>query len=146
MNEILNQAERLRRELSEAVAGRCRRFRSRAGGLQTAARAAESNRRSAWPPSNRPPCRPPKCRWTVAQKAVTVMALAERCAALGNLNAISDAASAAALAQAALTSAGYNVRINVNGLSDKTTGEALLAQLQALEVRARKLEKDLHKR
>ena len=72
------------------------------------------------------------------------MALAERCAALGNLNAISDAASAAALAQACLTSAGYNVRININGLSDKTAGEALLGQLQALEARARKLERDLH--
>ena len=54
------------------------------------------------------------------------------------------AASAATLAHACLTSAGYNVRINVNGLSDKNSGEGLLTQLQALEVRARKLEKDLH--
>ncbi len=80
----------------------------------------------------------------VAQKAVTVMALAERCAALGNLNAISDAASAAALAQAALTSAGYNVRININGLSDKTAGDGPLSQLHTLETRARKLEKEVH--
>ena len=49
-----------------------------------------------------------------------------------------------ALMGSALTAAGYNVRINLNGLSDKTAGEALLSQLQALEVHARKLEKDLH--
>jgi len=80
----------------------------------------------------------------VAQKAVLVMALAERCAALGNLNAISDAASAFAMGHACLTAAGYNVRININGLSDKNAGDTLLSQLQALEVRARKLEKNLH--
>ena len=60
----------------------------------------------------------------VAQKSVSVMALAERVVALGNLNAISDGASAAAMARAALTSAGYNVRINLAGLADKTTGDA----------------------
>jgi hypothetical protein len=37
------------------------------------------------------------------------------------------------------------VRINISGLSDRTSGEALLIQLQALEARAIKLEKDLHK-
>jgi hypothetical protein len=43
-----------------------------------------------------------------------------------------------------LISAGYNVRININGLSDKTAGESFLIQLKALEVRARKLEKQVH--
>ncbi len=36
----------------------------------------------------------------------------------GNLNAISDAGTGAALARAALTGAGYNVRINVASLQD----------------------------
>ncbi len=40
---------------------------------------------------------------TVAQKSVSVMALAERAVALGNLNAISDGASASSMAHAALT-------------------------------------------
>jgi glutamate formiminotransferase/formiminotetrahydrofolate cyclodeaminase len=73
------------------------------------------------------------------------MALAERCALLGNLNAISDAASAASLAYAALISAGYNVQININGLSDKDARDNLLSQVQALEARARKLEKEVHR-
>ena len=61
------------------------------------------------------------------------MALAERAAALGNLNAISDAASAASLAHAALASAGYNVRINISNLADRSAGEPLLEQLSTLE-------------
>jgi glutamate formiminotransferase/formiminotetrahydrofolate cyclodeaminase len=144
MNEILNQAERLRQELTEAVEADAAAFEGvlaayrlpkETPGQQTLRLAAidQASLHAAQLPL------------TVAQKAVTVMALAERCAALGNLNAISDAASAAALAQASLTSAGYNVRININGLSDKTAGDTLLDQLQAIEAHARKLEKNVHK-
>ncbi len=57
-----------------------------------------------------------------AEKVVAVIELAAQAAALGNLNAISDAASSAALARAALTSAGLNVRINCQSLQDPVTG------------------------
>jgi formiminotetrahydrofolate cyclodeaminase len=80
-----------------------------------------------------------------AQRAVTVMALAERVVALGNLNAISDGASAVAMGRAALTSAAYNVRINVSSLQDKAAGEDLLAQVAALEERAARLEAEMRK-
>jgi formiminotetrahydrofolate cyclodeaminase len=73
------------------------------------------------------------------------MALAERTVALGNLNAISDGASAAAMARAALASAGYNVRINLAGLADRTAGEDLLSQLLTLEEKAVALEKKVRK-
>jgi glutamate formiminotransferase / formiminotetrahydrofolate cyclodeaminase len=143
MNEILSQAERLRGELSEAVEADAAAFESvlaafrmphETPGLQAERLAAieQATLQAAQSPL------------LVAEKAVLVMALAERCAALGNLNAISDAASAETLAHACLTSAGYNVHININGLSDRSAGEALLSQLHRLEVRARKLEKDLH--
>ena len=81
----------------------------------------------------------------VAQKSVSVMELAERVVALGNLNAISDGASAAAIAKAALTSAGYNMRINLAGLGNKALGETLLSQLDTLEVKADKLQKEVQK-
>jgi glutamate formiminotransferase/formiminotetrahydrofolate cyclodeaminase len=68
--------------------------------------------------------------------AVEVMELAAQAAALGNLNAISDGATGAALARAALTGAGYNVRINIAGLSDPRQGAALLDALRPLEERA----------
>ena len=58
----------------------------------------------------------------------------------GNLNAISDGATGAALARAALTGAGYNVRININSLSDQSPAAPLLAELAELERRAASVE------
>ncbi len=75
-----------------------------------------------------------------ARMAVEVMELAEQAAGLGNLNAISDGASGAALARAALTGAGYNVRINVGSLSNPSAGDNLLAEVRRLEARAAELE------
>lgn len=71
-----------------------------------------------------------------AEKVVKVLELAAQAAALGNLNAISDAASSAALARAALTSAELNVRINCQSLQDKAPAASFLARLEELETRA----------
>jgi glutamate formiminotransferase/formiminotetrahydrofolate cyclodeaminase len=76
----------------------------------------------------------------VAGHAVTVMELAVRCAEAGNLNAISDVASACSLAHAALEAAGYNVRINTQALADKQAGAPLLFQLNAYEERGGSLD------
>jgi glutamate formiminotransferase/formiminotetrahydrofolate cyclodeaminase len=143
MNEILNQAERLRRELSDAVQEDSAAFEGvlAAFKLPQASPEQQTERLAAIEQTSLQAAEVPL---KVAQKAVTVMALAERCASLGNLNAISDAACAAALAQAALTSAGYNVRININGLGDKHAGDNLLIQLHTLETHARKLAKEVH--
>lgn len=72
----------------------------------------------------------------VARKAVEIMSLAERCAHIGNHHAISDAASAVSIARAALIAAGYNVRINVDTLQKKTGGEHFVLEVDALEGRA----------
>ena len=72
----------------------------------------------------------------VAGKAVEVMELAAQVVSAGNLNAISDGATGTALARAALTSAGYNVRINVTSLKDQETAQSLLMKLHDLERRA----------
>lgn len=79
----------------------------------------------------------------VAAKAVSVIELATQIAAVGNLNAISDGASGASMARAALTAAGYNVRINVNSLADKTSGADLLAELKQHEARAAQFEAEI---
>ena len=68
-----------------------------------------------------------------AEKTVQVMALAAQAAAIANLNAISDAASAAALARAALTSAGLNVRINCQSLQDASPAKPYLERMQEIE-------------
>jgi glutamate formiminotransferase/formiminotetrahydrofolate cyclodeaminase len=79
----------------------------------------------------------------VAEDAVKVMEIALKCAKDANVNAISDAMSGFALARAALIAAGYNVRININSLEDKSTGERMLRELAELEKKAEKIEKEI---
>ena len=80
----------------------------------------------------------------VANDAVKVMELAIKCAKHGNVNAMSDAMSGFAMSRAALTAAGYNVRINLNSLDDKSLGEKSLAELAELEQKADELELEIH--
>jgi glutamate formiminotransferase/formiminotetrahydrofolate cyclodeaminase len=70
-----------------------------------------------------------------AEVAELALAVAER----GNTNAASDAGVAALLAEAGCVGAGYNVRINVNSLSDKARGSALATEAKTLVARTREL-------
>ena len=144
MTEILNQAERLRCELTAAVDEDAAAFEGvmAAFKLPKDMPGQEKKRTDA---IERATLRAAQVPLSVAQKSVSVMALAERAVALGNLNAISDGASASAMARAALTSAGYNVRINLAGLADKAAGDTLLSQLHTVEGKAVKLEKKIQK-
>ncbi|MCX6034828.1 MAG: glutamate formimidoyltransferase, partial [Chloroflexi bacterium] len=144
MNEILNQTERLRRELTATVDEDSTAFEGVLAAFKLPKATPKQEKVRAQAIENAT-LRAAQVPLTVAQKSVSVMALGERVVTLGNLNAISDGASAAAMARAALMSASYNVRINVNNLSDKTAGDPLLSQLQTLEERAAKLEKDVLK-
>jgi glutamate formiminotransferase/formiminotetrahydrofolate cyclodeaminase len=79
----------------------------------------------------------------VCKNAVKVMELALKCARHGNLNAISDSASGFAMARASLTAAGYNVKINLNTLEDKSVGKKMLTEVAELEKKAGELEKEI---
>jgi glutamate formiminotransferase/formiminotetrahydrofolate cyclodeaminase len=79
----------------------------------------------------------------VAEHVLKVMELALKCVRKGNANAMSDAMSGFAMCRAALTAAGYNVRININSLEDKSAGERMLAELHELEAKADTLEKEI---
>ena len=81
---------------------------------------------------------------SVATKAVEVLELAVKVVSTGNLNAITDGASGAALAQAALTAAGLNVRVNTADLQDKANAAKMLKDLQSLEAKAVKLQEKVH--
>jgi glutamate formiminotransferase/formiminotetrahydrofolate cyclodeaminase len=78
-----------------------------------------------------------------ATAAVQVMELAAKCTRDANLNAISDAVSGASMARAALTAAGYNVRINLYEHPDQSTSNKLLNQLLELQARAEVLESEI---
>jgi glutamate formiminotransferase/formiminotetrahydrofolate cyclodeaminase len=69
----------------------------------------------------------------VAGKALAVQKLAIQAASAGNLNAITDAGSASALAHAALTCAAYNVHTNLLSLEDAEIVARLKDELRILE-------------
>jgi glutamate formiminotransferase / formiminotetrahydrofolate cyclodeaminase len=80
----------------------------------------------------------------VAEESVKVMELALKCAKSANVNAISDAMSGFAMARAALTAAGYNVRVNIQSLGEvSSSGGRMLKDLMDLENKADKLEKEI---
>ncbi len=80
-----------------------------------------------------------------ARKAVKVMELALQVVANGNTNAITDGGSGFALARAALTSAGWNVKVNCLSLKGHPACENMLAELRLLEARAFELEAQIQK-
>jgi glutamate formiminotransferase/formiminotetrahydrofolate cyclodeaminase len=71
-----------------------------------------------------------------ARKTLRVLQLAIQAASLGNANAITDAGTAAALAQAAIAGAGYNVRINTLSMADQKAANQMLSELESIENRA----------
>ena len=81
----------------------------------------------------------------VCREAVNVLRLAVEAAMLGNANAISDAASGAALARASLTASGLNVRINCPNLQDQAAAKEFVAEVRRLESEAQALEAELER-
>lgn len=79
----------------------------------------------------------------VAKDVIKVMELALKCAREANSNAISDAMSGFTMARAALTVAGYNVKINLHSLSEKSVGEKMLEELMEIEAKADALEQEI---
>ena len=81
----------------------------------------------------------------VARGALQIMQLALRAAELGNINAVSDAGSAAAFAKAAMEGAGLNVRINLLGLEKESDPAHMLTELNTLEKQAEDLSVSLRR-
>jgi glutamate formiminotransferase/formiminotetrahydrofolate cyclodeaminase len=80
-----------------------------------------------------------------ARSALEVLGLSIQAASLGNANAISDAATASALAHAAIVGAGGNVRINLSGISDAGLTEPILTELKMIEQKATALDLEIRK-
>jgi formiminotetrahydrofolate cyclodeaminase len=142
VKEILIQAERLRVELTESVKEDATAFEAVMAAFKLPRDTAdlETIRTHAIEDATRYAAEVPLA---VVMDAVMVMALAERLASLGNLNAITDAGSAAALARAALTAAAYNVRINLVTLNDKVFISQASEQLKNSEEKAVKIEEQV---
>ncbi|MBN2549089.1 MAG: glutamate formimidoyltransferase [Anaerolineales bacterium] len=139
MQAMLEQAETLRADLTAAIERDAAAFNAvmAAFKLPKDTPEQETARQQAVEQATLNAARVPL---EVAGKAVQVIELALQAARLGNLNAISDGATGGALARAALTGAGYNVRINLTGLQNPQPGAELLDELRQLEQRAADLE------
>ena len=132
MHTILEQAESLRAELTravdidaaayEAVIAAFRLPKTSPGEEATRAQEIESSTQQA----THVPLK-------VAEMCVKVLELIVQVVAHGNQNAISDAGTAGALAAAALSGAGLNVRTNAASLQDQVVAQQLIGRLQALE-------------
>src|SRR6266498_1332957 len=142
MQAIRVMAESLRKELTQSVDDDASAFEAVMGAFQLPKETEEGQaiRNAAIQTAMRNAANVPL---HVADDAVKVMELALKCAKNGNVNAISDSMSGFAMARAALTAAGYNVKINTNSLEDKARGEKLLNELKELEAKADELEKEI---
>jgi glutamate formiminotransferase/formiminotetrahydrofolate cyclodeaminase len=72
----------------------------------------------------------------VCRDAVEVLTLATEVAEKGNQNALSDAGSAGAMANACLQAAGLNVKINAGSVSDRKAAQSWRDELAHLETQA----------
>jgi len=80
----------------------------------------------------------------VTRDSLDVFKLAVTAASLGNVNAISDAGTAAAFCQASIKGAGLNVRINLLGLEKETQAARMLNELKNIEKQAEKLNEEMN--
>jgi len=145
MQAIRVHAENLRKELTLAVDDDAGAFEAVMGALRLP-HESEEEKAARTASIQRATLNAAHVPLHVAEDSLKVMELALRCVESGNVNAISDAASAAALAKAGLTTASYNVRINVAGLHDPSPGEKFLAPLKELESQAIEIEKSIRER
>jgi glutamate formiminotransferase/formiminotetrahydrofolate cyclodeaminase len=143
MQAILEKAAGLRGELTEAVAEDAAAFAAlmAANKLPRTTDEEQQERDRAVETATLVAAQVPL---DVAAMAVETLELAAQVVNAGNLNAISDGASGAALAQAAVKGAGYNVRINAIGLKNRADAQGLLDRLLELEKRAGELEKQIN--
>ncbi|HTP00756.1 MAG TPA: glutamate formimidoyltransferase [Anaerolineales bacterium] len=142
MQAIRLQAAKLRQELTQAVDDDAAAFEAVMGTFKLP-KDTEDQQRARHAAIQIATMNAARVPLHTVNDAVKVMDLAARCAKEGNLNAISDAMTGAALARAAVTAAGYNVRINVNSLEEKSASQNMLIELQELEKRANAIESEI---
>jgi glutamate formiminotransferase / formiminotetrahydrofolate cyclodeaminase len=144
MQAIRVMAESLRKELTQAVDDDSSAFEAVMGAFKLPKETPEeqTKRNAAIHVATFNAARVPL---RVAKDAVKVMELALKCAKEANINAMSDSMTGFAMSRAALTAASYNVKVNLNSLTDKSVGEKLLEELKEVEAKADELEKEIRK-
>jgi glutamate formiminotransferase/formiminotetrahydrofolate cyclodeaminase len=139
MGEIVKTAEELRAELTVSVAKDSAAYDNvlEAFRLPKSTKKEIDNRKAA---IQRATLAATQAPLEVAKMAVEVLKLALEVTESGNVNAISDAGSGAALAVASLSGAAMNVRINLTSLEDKSKVKEFSSEIESLEEEAAKIQ------
>ena len=138
MQAVLEQAESARRSLAAAVEEDAAAFQAvmAAFKLPKDTPEQEQSRRQEIEEATLYAARVPLA---VSRRVVAVLELALPAVEQGNLNAITDGASGAELALAALNCASLNIRTNLSGLQDRPEAAEMLAELRSLHEKAEAL-------
>lgn len=142
MLAIRVRAGQLRAELSQAVEDDAAAFEAVMGAFKLP-KSTEDERRTRQAAIDMAMMNAAHIPLHTAEAAVQVLELAAKCARDANLNAISDAVSGASMARAALTAAGYNVRINLFEHPDESSSKKMLGQLSEFQSRADALDAEI---
>jgi glutamate formiminotransferase / formiminotetrahydrofolate cyclodeaminase len=130
--EILATAEKLRRELSQAVLEDAEAFNQ----LMAVWRNKELSESEKEAAVEKATIHAGEVPLHVARLSADAAELAQQIVAIGNTNAATDAAAGGLMARTAVQIAAMNVKINATGLQDKALVERWYAELAELEVRA----------
>ncbi|HUS83901.1 MAG TPA: glutamate formimidoyltransferase [Anaerolineales bacterium] len=142
MQEIIARADLLRDTLHKAVAHDAQAFDSVMAALQMPKKSEQEKavRKEAIERATHGAAEVPL---QVCRDAVEVLSLAAEVAVKGNQNALSDAGSAGAMANACLQAAALNVKINAGNVSDREAAQTWLEELDHLETQAAQAGKTL---
>ena len=143
MREIASQSDHLRGRMELAVASDAKAFDEVMDALRMP-KGSEAEQRARGEALEAAMRRAGEVPLGVAQDSITALELAAEVAEAGNPSAASDAGSAGALAQAALTAAVMNVRVNASGLRDKGLAAGWREIVARLETRAAEAQKRLN--
>jgi glutamate formiminotransferase / formiminotetrahydrofolate cyclodeaminase len=139
MQRLLDQAEGLRLELTESVKRDAAAFDALMAAFKLPKETPEEQGKRAQAIEEATLIATQEPLKT-AQLAVQVMELGQQVVHIGNLNAITDAGTAVALARAALAGAGLNVRTNLKSLQNQAAVSQMTSELSALEAKGSELE------
>lgn len=142
MGEIIDQASALRESLEKAVDDDAEAYQlvMKAYKLARGTDEERTRRQSAIEQAIRKAVEVPML---VAQLSSQTMELALELARQGNQNAISDTGTAGAVSQAAVLSAGMNVRINALSTADQGQAENWIVQIEAIAQRAQEISEQI---
>jgi glutamate formiminotransferase/formiminotetrahydrofolate cyclodeaminase len=143
MEAIANDADQLRGALTQAVVQDARAFEAVMAAMKML-KETEAEQRTRTEAIERATHKAAELPLEVCRSVVRVLELLAEVAEIGNVNAVSDAASGAAMAGAAFRAAGLNVKVNASSVADKAAAQKWLDTLHELESEMRVLEARVH--